>query len=211
MKSTKERILKTALTLFNTLGLPKVTLRTIAKEMGISQGNLNYHFKKREDIITALYYELVEQIDIHMKKNKCNEITLQTFFESSNTVMSNFYRYRFFLLDFVQIIRNNREVKAHYQALTKKREKEFIILFKEMVKNDIIRPEELPNEYLFLYKRFHVMGDFWMSFAQITGQKTTNKTISQFSEIAGQAIYPYLTKKGKYQFKLMFSNDKIVN
>jgi len=203
MNSTKERILKTALTLFNNYGLPKVTLRTIAKEMGISQGNLNYHFKKREDIITALYYELVEQIDVQMKNNKCQKITLHTLFESSNTVMSNFYKYRFFLLDFVQIVRDNKEVKTHYQELTKKREKEFITLFEEMMKNNIIRAEELPNEYLYLYKRIHVMGDFWMSFAQITGQKTTNKTISLFSDIAGQAIYPYLTSKGKKEYHLI--------
>ena len=56
MKDTKEIIINTALKLFNTEGLSKVTLRTIANKMGISQGNLNYHFKKRDDIIEALYF-----------------------------------------------------------------------------------------------------------------------------------------------------------
>jgi len=44
------------------------------------------------------------------------------------------------------------------------------------------------------------MGDLWMPFSKITGQKTTNKTISLFSEIASQAIYPYLTAKGKKEY-----------
>ena len=66
MKNTKDRILDTSLELFNSLGLSKVTLRTIANKMGISQGNLNYHFKKREEIIETLYFQLVQNIDNSM-------------------------------------------------------------------------------------------------------------------------------------------------
>jgi len=67
----------------------KVALRPIANEMGISQGNLNYHFKKRDEIITGFYYELVQQVDIQMKKSNCGKITLQTLFDESNNVMLN--------------------------------------------------------------------------------------------------------------------------
>ena len=61
MSETKLKIIKQALHLFNNNGTSNVSLRAIAKETGISIGNLQYHFKKREDIIEALYFQLVDK------------------------------------------------------------------------------------------------------------------------------------------------------
>ena len=65
---TRDKILQTALNLFNQHGVPNVTLRRIAAEMFISQGNLNYHFKHREDIIEALYFQLLETFETEKVK-----------------------------------------------------------------------------------------------------------------------------------------------
>ena len=113
MKKTKEIILDTSLELFNSLGLSKVTLRTISKEMGISQGNLNYHFKKREDIIETLYFQLVQNIDNSMSRIQEPKNPFQLLVSISQTIMFNFYEYRFFLLDFVQIMRENNKIRNY--------------------------------------------------------------------------------------------------
>ena len=47
-KSTKQKILDTARTLFNEMGYNTVSLRDIAKTVGISEGNLTYYFQKKE-------------------------------------------------------------------------------------------------------------------------------------------------------------------
>lgn len=51
----RERILDTALALFNAEGEACVSTVDIAAVMGISPGNLYYHFKGKEAIIEALY------------------------------------------------------------------------------------------------------------------------------------------------------------
>ncbi len=200
MKNTKKIILKTSLQLFNTLGLSKVTLRTIAKKMGISQGNLNYHFKKREDIIEALYFQLVENIDKSMSDVQQPINPIQLLATISQTIMFNFYDYRFFLLDFVQIIRENENIKKHYANLSIKREQQFLLLFNLLIENELMRKEILPNEYKNLYKRFKILGDFWISDAEICNPKITKETISKYSEILTQAIYPFLTSKGQNEY-----------
>jgi len=197
MKNTKERILETALDLFNTKGLSQVTLRTIAKKMGISQGNLNYHFKKRDEIIEGLYFQLVHNIDDSMSSIQQHSNTLQLLADISQTIMLNFYAYRFLLLDFVQIMRENKTIRNHYTKLTIQREQQFELLFNLLIENDLMRKEVLPNEYIFLYKRFQIIGNFWISDAEIFNSKITKKIISTYSEILIQSIFPYLTLKGQ--------------
>lgn len=200
MKNTKKKISDTALQLFNTLGLSKVRLRTIAKEVGISQGNLNYHFKKREDIIETLYFELVENIDKSVSEVGKSNNTLQLLFSISKTIMSSFYEYRFFLLDFVQIIRENKKIKVHYSELSSQREQQFSMLFTLLIKEGFMRKEILPNEYQNLYKRFQILGDFWISDAENSNSNISKKSISIYSEIVTQAIFPYLTSKGQKEY-----------
>lgn len=197
MKNTKSIILETALDLFNSFGLAKVTLRTIANKMGISQGNLNYHFKKRDDIIEALYFQLVKNIDCSISNTEKVDNVLELLFNISNTIMNNFYTHRFFLLDFVQIIRENKIIEAHYSKLTVQREQQFLFIFNQLIEADIMRKEILPNEYKNLYKRFQILGDFWLSSAATAKQPLTKKTIRIYAELINQAIFPYLTSKGQ--------------
>lgn len=53
-ESTPDRILSTALRLFNSSGVDRVPIYKIASSLSISPGNLTYHFAKKQDIIYAL-------------------------------------------------------------------------------------------------------------------------------------------------------------
>ena len=205
MKKTREIILDTSLELFNSLGLSKVTLRTIANKMEISQGNLNYHFKKREDIIETLYFQLVQNVDSSMSSMKEPKNPFQLLVSISQTIMFNFHEYRFFLLDFVQIMRENKKIRTHYTELTMQREEQFSMLFNLLIKEGLMRKEILPNEYKNLYKRFQILGDFWISDAEILNSNITKKTILTYSVILTQAIFPYLTLKGQKEYHSIVS------
>ena len=52
---TRDRILKTSLALFNAEGEAQVSTVDIAAVLGISPGNLYYHFRGKEPIIEALF------------------------------------------------------------------------------------------------------------------------------------------------------------
>ena len=60
---TREKILNTSLKEFNKKGIQDVSLRGIAKKVGISVGNLNYHFPTTNDIIYELSVHLVDDVN----------------------------------------------------------------------------------------------------------------------------------------------------
>ena len=56
---TKERIIALAQTRFNELGYGNVTTAALAAELGISEGNLWYHFKTKRDLLEAISAEFL--------------------------------------------------------------------------------------------------------------------------------------------------------
>ncbi|WP_136482263.1 TetR/AcrR family transcriptional regulator [Cognatitamlana onchidii] len=201
MSNTKDRILIIALDLFNSQGMAKVTLRTIANKMGISQGNLNYHYKRREDIVEALYFQMVENINEAVNNSFQSQNYLEALFGVSKTIMFTFYKYQFFLLDFVLIMREHKTIKQHYIKLIKQRELEFLNAIDMLIDAGLLRQPLFINEYNNLFKRFQILSDFWMSSVIVEQGKITRASVNQYSEITYQSIFPYLTLKGQELYK----------
>lgn len=207
MNATKQKILIKSLNLFNDSGISNVSLRAIADKAGISVGNLQYHFKKREDIIEALYFQLVEKID-SILFIKTDDL-LQSFLNISVEIVTILYEYHFFLLDFITITRRNYKIKRHYSELSKRREIEFIKVVDVLIKNGVFREELLKNEYHSLFKRIEVISNFWFSSILIQADVLSRESIEQYSLLISQSIYPYLTDEAKNQYDTIFPSQLV--
>jgi len=53
-RRTAERILEVTLALFNRFGEPNVSTTLISAELGISPGNLYYHYPAKDELINSL-------------------------------------------------------------------------------------------------------------------------------------------------------------
>lgn len=204
MKNTKELILETSLNLFNTFGLSKVTLRAIAKEMGISQGNLNYHFKKREEIIEVLYFQLVEMMNTEIANMTNSQSVLQMIFDSSKISMNCLYSYRFFMRDLYIIMNENSKIHNHYTQLQEIRLVQFTQIFNGLIHQEIMRKEEFENEYKRLYVRMNILGDNWINAQELLNEEIEDP-VKHYQLILFETIYPYLTEKGKLEFHKIIS------
>lgn len=203
MKQTKDKILEKSLMLFNERGVSNVSLRNIACEMGISVGNLQYHFKKREEITIALYFQLVETIDHSMNLENISSFSgekLNVLFGISKVMLTSFFEYRFFFLDFNAIVNQHPTIKTHYKGLMQKREQQFFAFITDLIEADLMRKEVLPNEYKNLFLRIQVLSDFWMSSATVQSKKISKKLMLEYLEVIDQTVFPYLTEAGKMQY-----------
>jgi AcrR family transcriptional regulator len=204
MNKTKRLILDTALNLFNEKGLAQVSLRTIAESMRISPGNLTYHFKKREEIVEALYYEFVAEVEERFEEMNLSEIKLNLVFDLILMLTETRLKYRFLMRDFTTLIAENPSIKKHYVAVIKKRKSQSMGIFDHLIEQKILRPAELENEYEHLYERIQILGNFWITSALMQGNKLTNATVERNFEMVVQIIYPYLTSKGKKEWNACY-------
>jgi len=117
-RRTAERILEVSLGLFNRFGEPNVSTTLISSELGISPGNLYYHYPAKEALINALYdrYErsLHELLDAG---DGVRDVEDAWFFLHS--LFELICQYRFLYRDLNDLLSKNRRLETHFQAVLK--------------------------------------------------------------------------------------------
>lgn len=200
MNKTKKKILSTARTLFNEQGYGNVTIRMIAQKLGMSSGNLNYHFKKREDILEVLYFEMVEVFDKRVSQLPKNEITLKTIKNDVFLSLKRMIEYRFIWTDLYNLTRENSKIKAHFEAAYKKRYKGYEFLFDYLNKKQIMRDFEFEKESHYLIQRMISYSDTWLYNSFIYEVVINDEYVDLQSNNLLSMLYPYLTDIGKNEY-----------
>ncbi|HEY1056212.1 MAG TPA: TetR family transcriptional regulator, partial [Emticicia sp.] len=114
--TTKQRILQTSLHLFNQYGIDAVTVRHIAKELGMSHGNLCYHFPNTDAIAETLYEQLIAELNQVIEEPAVFSTTnLRAFYKLCAFVFEKLYNYKFLIQDFISITRRNPGLKQKHR------------------------------------------------------------------------------------------------
>ena len=207
---TKEKILSAALRLFNEYGLDAVTLRQIASEIGISQGNLNYHFPKKKDIVEALYQQLVAKINVDFSQFEDTNITLEVLFAAGKRTLLALYDYRFIMLDFVRVMKQHPSIQQHFKELNVLRQQQYGQLFQALEQQQLMQPEAFPEQYDYLKIQFSILGDYWIASAEVLRDDLSKEAkIAYYLKILISSLYPNLTRQGKKEFLKLLQTIKV--
>lgn len=201
MSKTKARILETARRLFNEQGYGNVTIRMIALELGISPGNLNYHFKTREDILDALYFEMVEAFDSRVDRLGEEEITLQTIKRDIHRSMARMIGYRFFWTDLYNLLRLSDAISAHFDGAYHRRYAGYEQLLGFLSGKGLLAGFEFAAERQLLIERMIGFGNTWLYHSCVYGKAIDAAYIDHQALSLMAMMYPYLTEKGKADFR----------
>jgi len=109
--SRKLAILETALKLFNETNTQTATTNHIAKAMGISPGNLHYHYKNREEIIRKLYLQLQKEMSLPIDELPN---TIEALNEHQKLLIEVQWKYRFFFRELLFLFSRDEELKKMY-------------------------------------------------------------------------------------------------
>lgn len=198
--STRNIILNVSKTLFNERGFYNVSLRQIAAQIGISQGNLNYHFKKKEEILKELFRQSVE--------------TVTTEFVATTKLGANFYfllelarktyevqvDYRFLISDRIYLMDDVPELRNQYGLIKTQRINEFNQLFKAFIQKGYMREAEFETEYEELGLRLFLLGIYTIPDLEIDFKSDRVTGLKRYLQIITTSFYPYLTEEGKKKY-----------
>lgn len=196
---TKDKIIQTARTLFNQYGYWNVTIRMIASELDISSGNLNYHYKKREDILEELYFIMVAEFDQHAEQSKETSITFKKIKADIVKIMGSMMTYKFFWTDLYSLTINFSRLHQHFSDAYQKRVGGYQFLFYFLKQKGFMKSDIEPNELRGLAERMIHFLDTWIYCAEIYNTDKSADTLEKQADKLLTHLYPYLTAEGKHK------------
>lgn len=197
---TRDKILAVALQQFNDRGANAVSIRDIAGEIGISPGNLTYHFKNTDAIVHALYLNLVTELSETIAKVQQPGINVRLLVEESERTFRVMYRYKFLLLDFVAITRRITELRDHFRSLIALRQQQFKISIDWMIAEGILHKEWAPGLYDQFLLRAIILTDAWIPDAEIHFDEKDDSVIFFYTQLFVSSLVPFFTEEGLRQY-----------
>jgi AcrR family transcriptional regulator len=114
---TAGRILVIALDSFNRLGEPNVAPAALAKALGMSSGNLYYHYPSKADLVNALFDAYLSKVKkILLAGRDVQNVEDAWFF--IHTLFEHIGEYRFIYRDLSDLLSKNVQVEKQIQRLT---------------------------------------------------------------------------------------------
>jgi AcrR family transcriptional regulator len=163
-RRTAERILEVTLELFNRFGEPNVSTTLISAEMGISPGNLYYHYPAKDELINALFdrYETALNSLLNASDN-VRDVEDAWFF--MHTLFELIWQYRFLYRDLNDLLSKNRRLETHFQTVLKNKTRSVKALLDSMNRTGALRMDSREMEPT--ATSMVVVLTYWLSFEYV--------------------------------------------
>jgi AcrR family transcriptional regulator len=175
-RRTRERIVETSLVMFNRLGEPNVTTADIADEMGISPGNLYYHFRNKDEIIGELFAALERRLDVLLDPRVRGVVNVEDLWLFLHLVFEAMWDYRFLYRDLDEILSRSGKLTTHFASILRRGTATVSALCRSMVDDGTMRASE--REIAAIAENVALVATFWISYQRIAAQHPDAETVN---------------------------------
>jgi len=190
-QQTKDNILQKAIGLFNESGTASTSMNALAEALGISAGNLQYHYKKKEDVIRAILEEMFKEFDV-LYEPVDGPFTLDTLRHFMRINFDIVWKYRFFYRELGALLRNDKILTRRFREIQEQRLNDQENIIKRLASlgkvRAVLNSDELHNIVLIGW----VLGHTWLPYIESMGQKINEAALNQAVEMMIQHYKPYL-------------------
>jgi len=197
--NTKRKILNASIQLFNENGMANVRLQQIANEIGISPGNLAYHFRNKEAIIEAINEELQSEAAEILSTYRIFP-NLIDFDNQLSKYFSFIQKYPFYFLDLMELERHYPQIHAKRQYQIFKMISQIRKRFDFNLDRELIVSEPRPGLFNDTANAIWVVIAFWVPQNLVRGL-SGEMNCKQFKEMIWNQMYPFFTDKGIAEFE----------
>ena len=164
-QTTRERILAASLKLFNEHGYQNVPALKIARHLGISHGNLAYHFKTKSDIVMTVF-PLLEQA-VRSARTPGGGLLPRDAVLHQIEFSRTLWRYRFFFNALTQLLSRDERLRKRFLLLQETVVQTMQDLFDDAITQGDMKPVELPTTTRILSRCCWMTWLSWLRFEQI--------------------------------------------
>ena len=163
-RRTAQRILETALELFNRFGEPNVSTTLVAAELRISPGNLYYHYPAKDELINRLYSQYEAELDelLHASEG-VGDVEDAWFFMHS--LFELIWRYRFLYRDLNDLLSKNRHLEMRFQRVVEHKIRAICTMLHSIGEAGHLQID--PREIDRLARSMVVVLTYWLSFEYV--------------------------------------------
>ncbi len=163
-RRTAERILEVTLELFNRFGEPNVSTTLISAEMGISPGNLYYHYPAKDELINSLFDRYEKALnELLNASDSVRDVEDAWFF--MHTLFELIWQYRFLYRDLNDLLSKNRRLETHFQWVLKNKTRSVKALLDSMSRAGAIQIDSREVEPT--ATSMVVVLTYWLSFEYV--------------------------------------------
>lgn len=205
--TTRELIMQKTLEIVNDRGMADFRVDLLSSTLGLSPGNITYHFAKKEDLCRAIWVEFYVELK-GVEVLVSNLLDVKQSFLVVRSITALIYKYRGVILyrgsDMVVLYRDDN---SEYSIAEKLREIIRVILF-HLNENGYLSQEKntpiinkIVMDDMFVNMRFWINKEYLMS--------DSNKYSSISSRVVENSIeilyllYPLLNERGRAEFDIL--------
>lgn len=191
-KDTQKLIVDTAIDLFNEYGTARISANRIADTCDLSRGHLYYHFKKKEEIIDAIY----SRIAMEVKSNRIDGLrkpTVHHMLEMFDRYLSLVWRYRFFYREMTALLATDARL---CQRFSKDRQERTLVItnfFEGLIASDVLRGPSDAKTLDNLVKASWIVCDNWINYVSVDSTATYPNCVTAGYEVVLDLFRPYLS------------------
>lgn len=201
---TRDRILLKSLQLFNEQGERSITTNHIAAALGISPGNLYYHFRNKEEIIAEILLGYQHEILGLLEVPDDRPLEVADKFNYFNVLSSQFWKYRFLHRDANHLIETSEVLKERYPIYARNVMQRGMQIYQGFVDAGLMQATAAEIEALII--NIWIVMTNWSNFLLMTGHITRTDALDErwLRQGLRQMVYlegPYLTGEGKAAYE----------
>ncbi len=163
-RRTAERILEVTLELFNRFGEPNVSTTLISAELGISPGNLYYHYPAKDELINSLFERYERSLgELLSASEGVRNVEDAWFFLHS--LFEIIWEYRFLYRDLNDLLSKNRLLETRFQTVLKNKSRAVRQLLDGMSRHGAVSMDARESEPT--ATSMVVVLTYWLSFEYV--------------------------------------------
>ena len=191
---TKDRILQISLQLFNERGERSVTTNHIAAELGISPGNLYYHFRNKHEIIKELMYQYQAETLEMLSLPEDRPLTTNDKINYFQVLSGQLWSYRFIHRDVYHLVESNEDFKKIYPRFAGQVMQQGQKIYQAFVDAGLMKMT--PSEIEALIINLWIVLTNWTNFLYMSGHISDNNHLEE--KWVWQALRQMVFLEGPY-------------